>query len=68
MTTINKPSGLLDTHLAFLDDLRESGATNMFGACPYLMDKFPNLAKVQASAILAYWMKTFSIRHKGTAV
>ena len=31
---------LTDEHREFLKDLRDSGVTNMFGACPYLMDEF----------------------------
>ena len=27
-------------YFAFLDELKESGVTNMFGAVPYLMDEF----------------------------
>lgn len=63
MTTINKPAGLLDEHLTYLDDLRESGSTNMFGAGAYLREEFPNLTPTQARAILAYWMQTFSDQH-----
>jgi len=58
-----RPDGLLDEHLTYLDDLRESGETNMFGARPYLMDEFPSLTKQQASNICGYWMKTFGERH-----
>jgi hypothetical protein len=43
--------------------LRESGVTNMFGARPYLMREFPELNSKEASAVLAYWMKTFEERH-----
>ena len=60
---IEKPEGLIEEHLEYLDELRESGDTNMFGARPYLMDEFPELEEKQASKILSYWMKTFSERH-----
>lgn len=43
----------------FLDDLRESGATNMFGAAPYIMDFFPELSKREAREYLKEWMETF---------
>lgn len=60
---MDKPDGLKDEHLIYLDDLRESGATNnMFGATPYLQRKF-GLGKKEASDILGYWMDTFSERH-----
>ena len=29
-----------DNYFEFLNDLRDSGVTNMFGAIPYLMDEF----------------------------
>ncbi len=42
----------------FLDKLRESGDTNMFGAVPYLMEEF-KIDKQEARAILKEWMDTF---------
>jgi len=48
-----------DEHLEFLDDLRESGDTNMFGARPYLMENYPELSKADAGHVLSYWMETF---------
>ena len=59
-----KPEGLEEKHLEYLDDLRESGITNMFGAGPYVKDAF-NLTSIEASKILSYWMETFSDRHPG---
>lgn len=58
-----KPVKLSDEHLEFLDNLRESGVTNMFGARPYLMKAFPELSPKEAVDILDYWMDTFSERH-----
>jgi len=46
----------------YLDDLRESGATNMYGARPYLMDEF-GFDQQEATEWLAEWMRTFSERH-----
>jgi hypothetical protein len=43
----------------FLDNLRESGVTNMFGAAPYLLEYYPELDKNRAREILKDWMKTF---------
>lgn len=60
---MEKPEGLKEDHLIFLDDLRESGVVNMWGAGLYLMDGFPDLSDKQASQIHTYWMKTFSERH-----
>lgn len=63
MTTTTRPATCEDKHLLYLDALRESGATNMFGARPFLMDFDPDLSKAEAGAILGYWMNTFSERH-----
>jgi len=59
-----KPESLIDDHLIFLDELRESGVTNMYGSAPYLRDEFPDLSKKESYEIVAYWMQTFSERHK----
>jgi hypothetical protein len=58
-----KPVKLTDDHLKFLDALRQSGATNMFGASPYLREEYADLSESEARAILSYWMRTFSERH-----
>lgn len=50
-----------EEYFEFLDELRESGKTNMFGARPYLMDEF-DLNKGEASTVLSEWMRTFSQR------
>jgi len=47
----------------FLDNLRESGITNMFGAGEYLEAAF-DLDEREARALLVEWMKTFSERHR----
>lgn len=44
----------------FLDDLRESGDINMFGAAPVLQEVF-DLSKHEARAVLSDWMKQFSV-------
>lgn len=48
----------------YLDELRESGVTNMYGAIPYIQQEFPELTISQSSSLLVGWMKTFSERHK----
>ncbi len=55
---MERPSIVVDEHLVFLDDLREEGSVNMFGAAPELITKFP-LSKPEAKEVLKYWMKTF---------
>jgi len=63
MANETKPEYLTDEMLVYLDELRESGETNMFGARPYVMDEFPELTKEQAGKVLSYWMATFGTRH-----
>jgi hypothetical protein len=42
----------------FLEKLRRSGETNMFGATPYLMKEF-GLRYDEAVKILVLWMSTY---------
>jgi hypothetical protein len=42
----------------YLDELRESGVTNMFGAVPYLVAEF-GLDKKEAREVLSKWMESF---------
>ncbi len=42
----------------FLNNLRESGVTNMFGAGPYIMEEF-GVTKYDAQRFLIKWMQTF---------
>ena len=51
-------------YFLYLDNLRESGVTNMFGAVPYLTATFSELTEREAKNILIEWMKTFNERHK----
>ena len=44
---------------SFLDNLRESGACNMFGAGAYLEEMF-GINKRESKAIVLEWMKSFS--------
>jgi hypothetical protein len=57
-----RPEYLTDEMLVYLDDLRDSGVTNMFGAGPYVSREFI-LNNKEASKVVAYWMDTFSERH-----
>jgi hypothetical protein len=53
-----KPDYVTEEHLEFLNALRETGITNMFGASPYLEKEF-SLDRKTARNILTYWMSTF---------
>lgn len=45
-------------HKVYLEKLRRSGATNMFGATPYLQSEF-GLGKEEARSILSEWMSSY---------
>lgn len=62
---MDRPEIVTDDHLEYLDDLMESGKTNMFGAGVYLRGAF-DVSKEDSLMILSYWiwMKTFSDRHR----
>lgn len=53
----------MEEYFLFLDELRESGITNMFGAAPYLKEAFSELSNRKAKDVLLEWMKTFATRH-----
>ena len=46
----------------YLDELRASGDTNMYGATPFLETQF-DLTTREARYVLTTWMKTFTSRH-----
>lgn len=45
--------------LSFLNVLRDSGATNMFGATPYVIEEF-GVDKKEARELLQLWMNNFN--------
>tara|TARA_R110000851_G_scaffold156909_4_gene299457 strand:+ start:866 stop:1057 length:192 start_codon:yes stop_codon:yes gene_type:complete len=42
----------------YLNELRDSGKTNMFGATPYIVNEF-NMDKRTAANYLILWMQSF---------
>ena len=46
----------------FLDNVRESGSINMFGAGPVVQEMF-GLSRYEARDVVLEWMQTFSQRH-----
>ena len=48
----------------YLDVLRASGVTNMFGAGAYL-EQDHDLSKQEAGEMLSFWMKFFGARSEG---
>lgn len=59
---MERPEVVTDEMLEYLDDLRESGVTNMFGAAPYVQEAF-DLSRREGKDVLLYWMETFGERH-----
>ena len=51
--------GDLKEYFDFLNDLRESGVVNMFGAAKNLYDKF-ELTMDEARSVLLEWMDSFN--------
>jgi hypothetical protein len=47
---------------SFLDWLRMTGKTNMFGAVPHIQENF-KITKYDANRFLVKWMETFGERH-----
>lgn len=47
----------------YLEDLRESGQINMFGATPYVTEAF-GINKYQAREILSEWMNNYESMEK----
>ena len=46
-------------YFKFLNELRESGTINMFGAAPFLEDEFPELNRQEAKEVFYEWMESF---------
>ena len=49
-------------YLEYLDDLRDSGVINMWGARSFLEDAF-GLSRREARDVLLNWMDTYTQRH-----
>ena len=56
--SINMTVREVQPFLTYLDNLRERGITNMFGASSYITQNF-DVTSTQARAILSYWMGKF---------
>jgi hypothetical protein len=50
-----KPGFITEEHLAYLDDVEEAGCTNIWGARPYIMVRFPELTYSEANEVIVYW-------------
>ena len=47
------------TYIKFLNELQQSGVTNMWGAGPYLAKVYPKLSSNQVMEILKDWMRNW---------
>ena len=56
--TGTRPSLVKEEHLTYLDQLRASGATNMWGAGAYVQERF-SVNKYDANKIVGYWKQTY---------
>ena len=59
---LERPGQVTDEHLEYLDELRESGATNMFSAGGFVIAQF-GVSQKEAQDIVLYWMESFDERH-----
>ena len=57
---VNQKKDMTREQKEYLDNLREDGKTNMFGAAVYLAWEF-GLEKSEARAILKEWMGSFKV-------
>ena len=56
MSYIKAPKPEQQEMYDYLEELRQSGDTNMFGASPYLAEEF-GISKIEARNILSDWMR-----------
>lgn len=56
---MRKTTELEQEAMSFLNVLRESGVTNMFGAAPFVEDEF-GIDRGEARRILQLWMRNFN--------
>jgi hypothetical protein len=55
---MERPRFIQTDHLEYLDDLREDGSINMYGATDYLISDW-GLSRHEARETLKYWMATY---------
>lgn len=55
---MERPKIVEGDYLEYLDELKDSGDVNMFGAATYLAADF-NLSRNEAREIVKYWMNTY---------
>lgn len=63
MTNLTDPLDFDSPVFEYLDGLRDSGVTNMYGAGPYLEAEF-GLDRHTARSYLTQWMQSYAQRHE----
>tara|TARA_R100001244_G_C5070918_1_gene111353 strand:- start:63 stop:269 length:207 start_codon:yes stop_codon:yes gene_type:complete len=53
-----------ELYFEFLNELRESGTTNMFGAASNLENEFPELNRQEAKEVFYEWIESFDKNDK----
>lgn len=56
---ITLPEGMEPGMCQYLEEVRNSGVTNMFGAAPYLAEAY-SLDRRKASTYLCFWMEHYA--------
>lgn len=56
---IEFPKDIESKHMIFLEDLRQSGQTNMFGAVPFIQLKF-KIDETKSRDILLFWLDNYN--------
>lgn len=58
--TLRKTTRIEKAVFEYLNELRLSGITNMFGASPYIIKEFPELDVAYSRTLLSLWMENFN--------
>lgn len=60
--SVKRPEIFTDEHMSYLDNLRDSGVTNMYGSGSYVRGRF-GLSRADAQTIVLYWMESYEEMH-----
>ena len=63
MTSIDRPEVVEDKHLKYLDELRTSGKTSMYGSTSFIRSDF-DLSPEDSRIIVKFWMDSYFERMK----
>jgi hypothetical protein len=60
MNQERETTGIEREVLEYLNELRSSGTTNMFGAAPYIQAEFPEIDRKESVRLFTLWMENFN--------